>query len=75
MNTCKTFIKILGKDDSHSANEYLFSITEAIKEKVAVVLTTTNFFALLSDGSQARKTGSDKELVMTRVERNGKNNI
>ena len=28
--------------------------------------------SLLSDGSQARKTKSDKEMVMVRFERNGK---
>ena len=27
--------------------------------------------SLMSDGSQARKTGSEKELIMVRVERNG----
>jgi ABC-type uncharacterized transport system substrate-binding protein len=49
----------------------LSCITDAIQEKVAVVLASKNFFAILSDGSQARKTGSDKEMVMVRVERNG----
>ena len=29
------------------------------------------FFSLLSDGSQARKTGEDKELLLTRIVRNG----
>ena len=36
------------------------------------MLASSNFFAILSDGSQARKTGYDKELVMIRTERNGK---
>ena len=36
------------------------------------MLASANFFALLSDGSQARKTRKEKEMVMIRVERNGK---
>ena len=62
-----------GKDDNCNVCEYLSCITQAILEKVAAVLGRAYFFAVLSaDGSQARKTGSDKELVMVRVERNGK---
>ena len=29
------------------------------------------FFTILSDGSQARKTGSEKELVLARIEKDG----
>ena len=61
-----------GKDDTRNVREYLSCITQAIQEKVAAVLASAHFFAVLSDGSQARKTRSDKELVMARVERNGK---
>ena len=57
-----------GKDDTRNVREYLSCITQAIQEKVATVLASGHFFAVLSDGSQARKTGSDKELVMVRVE-------
>ena len=60
-----------GKDDHRAASEYMKAIVEAIKEKVAVVMGSTHFFDLLSDGSQARKTGSEKELVLIRVERGG----
>jgi len=62
----------IGKDDTRDIREYLSCITEAIQEKVAVVLASANFVALLSDSSQTRKTGSEKEMVMVRVERNGK---
>ena len=61
-----------GKCDSHNIREYLSCITQAIQEKVAAVLASAHFFAVLSDGCQAGKTGSDKELVMVPVERNGK---
>ena len=36
------------------------------------MLASANFFVVLSDVSEARRTGSDKELIMVRVERNGK---
>ena len=62
---------VSGKDDHRAASEYMKAIVEAIKEKVAVIMRSTHFFNLLSDGSQARKTGSEKELVLIRVERGG----
>ena len=61
-----------GKDDTSNVHEYLPCITQAIQEKVAALSASAHFFAVLSNGSQAHKTGSDKELVMVRVERNGK---
>ena len=61
-----------GKDDTRNVREYLSCITQAIQEKVAAMLASAHFFAVLSDGSQARKTRSDKEPFMVRVERNGK---
>ena len=61
-----------GKDDTCNVREYLSRITQAIQEKVVVVVAGAHFFATLSDGSQAQKTGSEKELVMVCVERNGK---
>ena len=34
-------------------------------------MASSHFFILLSNGSEARKTGSDKELVLIRIERDG----
>ena len=62
---------VSGKDDHRAASEYMKATVETIKEKVAVIMGSTHFFNLLSDGSQARKTGSEKELVLIRVERGG----
>ena len=59
------------KDDNHALSEYLGSIVTAIEEKVAVIMASLYFFSLLSDLSQAHKTGSDKELVLIRIERGG----
>ena len=62
---------VSGKDDHRAASEYMKAIVGAIKEKVSVIMGSTHFFNLLSDGSQAPKTGSEKELVLIRVERGG----
>lgn len=62
---------IQGKDDHRACKEYIHFIAEAIKERVAVILGSTSFISILSDGSQARKVKSEKELVMVRTERNG----
>ena len=62
---------IQGKHDGRSAKEYISALAEAVEEKCAVILGSKNFMTLLSDGSQARKTKSDKEMVMIRIERNG----
>ena len=62
---------ISGEDDNHAVSEYLGSIITTIEEKVAVIMASLHFFSLLSDETQARKTGSDKELVLIRIERGG----
>ena len=59
------------KEDGRTGREFVHCIAEAVKEKCAVILGSTHFMSLLSDGSQARKTGKEKELVLIRCERNG----
>ena len=63
-----------GKDDCKAAGEFFEAITKAVVEKVAAVIASKNAMSILSDGSQAGKTKSDKEVVLIRVERNGKYN-
>ena len=62
---------LLGKHDGRSAKKLLHSIQLAIKQILVETLDKANFFCVLTDGSQARKTGDDKELVMTRVMKGG----
>ena len=62
---------IQGKQDGRTAKEFVYCISEAIVEKVAVILASSNLMSVLSDGSQARKTGSEKDLILTRIERGG----
>ena len=61
-----------GHQDGKAAREFIHYIAEAVCEKCAVVLATSNFMSVLTDGSQARKTGSDKEMVLIRIDRQGK---
>ena len=62
---------ISAKDYNHAVSEYLGSIATATEENVAVIMASLHFFSLLSDGSQACKTGSDKDLIFIRIERGG----
>ena len=62
---------LIGHDDGKTAQEFISYIAEAITEKVAIIFTIAHFMSVLADGSQARKTGSDKEMVLVRTHRNG----
>ena len=50
---------IQGCNDGRAAREFMSAIAGAVREKVAAVLVDAKFFTTLSDGSQAKKTGSD----------------
>ena len=68
----KTGAKLIArKEDGRTGREFVYCITEAVKEKCAIILASGNFMSILSDGSQARKTKQEKELVLVRTERNG----
>jgi len=62
---------IQGKHDDRSAKEYISALMTSVEEKCAVILGSKNFMTILSDGSQARKTGAEKEMVLICLERNG----
>lgn len=59
------------KEDGRTGREFVHCIAQAVQEKCAVVLASSDFMSILSDGSQARKTGKEKELVLIRCEKNG----
>lgn len=63
---------ILLRQDDKAAREFISLIVEAVKEKHAAILASSNFMTLLIDSSQARKTGSEKEMILIRTERAGK---
>lgn len=60
-----------GCDSSHNAREFVSELADAIREKVASILCSSIAFAVLTDGSQPKKTGSEKELVLVRTVRDG----
>ncbi|KAJ8018578.1 hypothetical protein HOLleu_43348 [Holothuria leucospilota] len=64
----KNGVQLLNKTDSNDrAAEFVHELADAIRRKIAILLQSAVAFSVLSDGSQARKTGKEKELVMVRV--------
>ena len=61
-----------GTDGSNKAREFVRVIADAVRSKMSTHLSSTSAFAILSDGSQARKTGTEKELVLVRTVKDGK---
>ena len=61
---------LIGHDDGKTAQEFISYIADAITE-VAIILASAHFMSVLTDGSQARKTGTNKEMVLVRTQRNG----
>ena len=62
---------IQGTDGSAACREFVSELADAIRETVAVLLCNSTAFSLLTDGSQPRKTGSEKELLIVRMEKSG----
>ena len=62
---------IKGKEGSRAAREFVCCLSAAVVEKLCEIISSETFFSCLSDSSQARKTGSDKELILFRTARNG----
>lgn len=56
---------------SDTAHKMIQFIADTIREKLCTILCSANAFSLMSDGSQAGKTKSEKELVFARVIVNG----
>ena len=61
----------LGHENSKSGQEFILYIADAVKERVAAFLASSDFMSILTDVSQARKTGIDKEMFLIRTKRNG----
>lgn len=66
-----TFQLFPGHDTGKTAKEMMLYISTAVTNKVQNILKNGSFFSILCDGSQARKTKHDKEMVLTRTERKG----
>lgn len=66
-------VQLLSKTDTvDKAREFVKELAGAVRHKIKDALTKdASFFSILSDGSQARKTGSEKELVYVRALKSG----
>lgn len=59
------------KEDGRTGREFIKCIADTVREKCSQIIKQSNFLSLLSDGSQARKTSKEKELILLRTQRNG----
>ena len=62
---------ISGRDDHRAREEYVSYLAESIRDKLAVILSSSKAFSILTDSSEARKTGMEKELILVCVIRGG----
>lgn len=62
---------VQGRQDGKAAREFIEFLAKSVFGKVSSIIREKDFIAVMSDGSQARKTGSDKELVLTHTKRGG----
>ena len=76
LSQCCTLVKVQrkngvrlidGHDSATAAKEFIHYIAAAISEKVAAVVASFHFISILTDGSQARKTKSEKKMVLIRT--------
>ncbi|KAK6178299.1 hypothetical protein SNE40_013101 [Patella caerulea] len=56
-----------GKNNQKSCREFVKYLAVAVKSDIEKMLGISNFFSALMDGSQARKTGAEKELVYVKI--------
>ena len=66
---------IKNKTGGKHAKEFIGCMAQAVLQQIAQCLSDANFFSILSDGSQPKKTRAEKELVLSRLEKNGVGNI
>ena len=67
-NTVKV---ILGCDDYRACEGYVSCLAESIRDKLTVILSSSKAFSILTDRSEARKTGMEKKLIFVCVIRGG----
>jgi len=56
-----------GKDDENLCSTFLHFLAKALRSDIKAILSLTNFFAGEMDGSEARKTKDEKELIYCKV--------
>ncbi len=58
---------IEGCDNVKKAKEFISHLANAVRAKISNILIGATAFSILCDGTQARKTGVEKELILVRV--------
>lgn len=56
-----------GKDDAYSCAIFVQYLADAMRDDIQSILKSANFFSGEMDGSEARKTQEEKELIYTNV--------
>ena len=65
-------VKVIhGCDSNQKAREFIGIIANTVREKITDIVSKATAFSILSDGSQARKTSCEKELVLIRTVKYG----
>jgi hypothetical protein len=58
---------IEGHDGPVRCGEFLDCLEQAMTQYITQIIAGVDFFGLLFDGSQARKTGHEKELIFIKI--------
>ena len=62
---------LAGEQDHHTAKKLITAIFQVVTKKCCEIIYSKPFFGLLTDGSQARKTADDKEMVLLKTDYKG----
>ena len=58
---------LAGEHDHRTAKKLITAIFQVVTKKCCEIIDSKPFFGLLTDGSQARKTVDDKEMVLLKI--------
>ena len=62
---------LAGEHDHCTAKKLLSAIFQVVTKKCCEIINSKPFFGLLTDKSQARKTGTDKEMILLKTDYKG----
>ena len=62
---------LAGEHDHRTAKKLITAIFQVVTKKCCEIIDSKPFFGLLTDGSQARKTVDDKEMVLLKTDCKG----
>ena len=62
---------LAGEHDHCTAKKLLSAIFQVVTKKCCEIINSKPFFGLLTDKSQARKTGNDKEMILLKTDYKG----